>query len=82
MLQMPNDGLQLRSAISIPAEGQRLREKHAIAPAAARLCWVAFESQALDFITMRIEKYQVPCSKRHVNISFARTFSFDRPHVR
>ena len=36
-----NDGLQLRRAISIRAEGKKLLEKHAIAPSAARLCWVA-----------------------------------------
>jgi hypothetical protein len=34
-----NDGLQLRRAISIQAEGTRLLEKHAIAPSAARLCY-------------------------------------------
>jgi hypothetical protein len=33
-----NDGLQLRRAISIQAEGIRLLKKHAIAPSAARLC--------------------------------------------
>ncbi|MBC8032497.1 MAG: hypothetical protein H7Z16_20605 [Pyrinomonadaceae bacterium] len=38
-----NDGLQLRRAISIQAEGKKLFEKHAIAPSAARLCWAAFE---------------------------------------
>jgi len=37
----PNDGLQLRRAISIQAEGKKLLEKDAIAPSAARLCWVA-----------------------------------------
>jgi hypothetical protein len=35
----PNDGLQLRRAITIQAEGKKLFEKHAIAPSAARLCW-------------------------------------------
>jgi hypothetical protein len=35
----PNDGLQLRRAISIGAERKSLREKHAIAPSAARLCY-------------------------------------------
>jgi hypothetical protein len=39
--EMPNDGLQLRRAISIRAEGKRLLEKHATAPSAARLCYVA-----------------------------------------
>jgi hypothetical protein len=34
-----NDGLQLRRAISIQAEGKKLFEKHAIAPSAARLCY-------------------------------------------
>jgi hypothetical protein len=34
------DGLQLRRAISIQAEGTRLLEKHAIAPSAARLCFM------------------------------------------
>ena len=38
---MPNDGLQLRRAISIQAEGTRLLEKNAIAPSAARLCYPA-----------------------------------------
>jgi hypothetical protein len=36
-----NAGLQLRRAISIQAKGTRLLEKHAIAPSAARLCYVA-----------------------------------------
>ena len=41
-LMMPNaDGLQLRPAISIQAQGIRLLERHAIAPSAARLCWIA-----------------------------------------
>jgi hypothetical protein len=31
----------LRRAISIQAEGIRSLEKHAIAPSAARLCWIA-----------------------------------------
>ena len=38
---MPNAGLQLRRAIGIQAEENRLLEKHAIAPSAARLCWGA-----------------------------------------
>jgi hypothetical protein len=37
------DGLQLRRAISIQAEGKRSLEKHAIAPSAARLCSTAFQ---------------------------------------
>jgi hypothetical protein len=37
----PNDGLQLRRAISIEAEGMKLLEKHAVAPSAARLCSAA-----------------------------------------
>jgi hypothetical protein len=36
-----NGGLQLRRAISIQVEGKQLLENHAIAPAAARLCYVA-----------------------------------------
>jgi len=36
----PNVGLQLRRAISIQAEGTKLLEKHAIAPSAARLCFM------------------------------------------
>jgi hypothetical protein len=36
-----NDGLQLRRAISIQAEGKKLLEKHAIASSAARLCYAA-----------------------------------------
>ena len=36
----PNAGLQLRRAITIQAEGIRLLEKHAIAPSAARLCFM------------------------------------------
>jgi hypothetical protein len=39
LISAPNDGLQLRRAISIQAEGMKLLEKHAIAPSAARLCW-------------------------------------------
>jgi sterol desaturase/sphingolipid hydroxylase (fatty acid hydroxylase superfamily) len=38
---MPNDGLQLRRAMTIQAKGIKLLEKHAIAPSAARLCWIA-----------------------------------------
>jgi hypothetical protein len=37
----PNAGLQLRRAITIQAEGQRLLAKDAIAPSAARLCSAA-----------------------------------------
>jgi len=40
-MEAANDGLQLRRAISIQAEGTGLFEKHAIAPSAARLCWDA-----------------------------------------
>ena len=36
-----NDGLQLRRAISIQAQEKKLVGKHAIAPSAARLCYVA-----------------------------------------
>jgi len=36
-----NAGLQLRRAISIRPEGKSLLEKHAVAPSAARLCYVA-----------------------------------------
>jgi len=36
-----NGGLQLRRAISIQAEGARPLEKDAIAPSAARLCWMS-----------------------------------------
>jgi hypothetical protein len=36
--QQPNEGLQLRRAISIQAEGKKLFKKDAIAPSAARLC--------------------------------------------
>jgi len=39
MRKTHNDGLQLRRAISIQAEGKKLLEKHAIAPSAARLCY-------------------------------------------
>jgi hypothetical protein len=39
--RLANDGLQLRRAITIQAEGMRLLEKHAIAPSAARLCYMA-----------------------------------------
>jgi hypothetical protein len=37
----PNAGLQLRRAISIQAERKGLLKSHAIAPSAARLCYVA-----------------------------------------
>jgi hypothetical protein len=37
----PNAGLQLRRAISTQAEGTKLLEKHAVAPSAARLCYIA-----------------------------------------
>jgi hypothetical protein len=36
--EAPNDGLQLRRAISVQGEGTNVLEKHAIAPSAARLC--------------------------------------------
>jgi len=39
--EAPNVGLQLRRAISIHVELKKLLEKHAIAPSAARLCWMA-----------------------------------------
>jgi hypothetical protein len=39
-----NACLQLRRAISIQAEGTRLLEKDAIAPSAARLCYVALDA--------------------------------------
>jgi hypothetical protein len=39
--KMSNAGLQLRRAIIIQAEGTRLLEKYAIAPSAARLCYIA-----------------------------------------
>jgi hypothetical protein len=39
--KQPNAGLQLRRAITIQADGKRLLEKNAIAPSAARLCWMA-----------------------------------------
>jgi hypothetical protein len=37
----PNDCLQLRRPISIQAAMKKLLEKEAIAPSAARLCWMA-----------------------------------------
>jgi hypothetical protein len=43
--RLSNAGLQLRRAISIQAEGNKLLEKHAIAPSAARLCCVALFDQ-------------------------------------
>jgi len=50
----PNDGLQLRRAITIQTEGTKLLEKHAIAPSAARLCWIAFDvSDLLWLSTLR-----------------------------
>src|SRR6185503_3735386 len=42
-----NDRLQLRRAISIQAEGKKLLEKHAIAPSAARLCWMRPQQKLL-----------------------------------
>ena len=47
----PNDGLQLRRAISIRADGAMLLEKHAIAPSAARLCWTASYKERDYFTT-------------------------------
>jgi len=38
--KLANGGLQLRRAISIQAEGKKLLGKHAVAPSAARLCWM------------------------------------------
>jgi hypothetical protein len=40
-VRLPNDGLQVRRAIGIPAEGIRLLEKNAIAPSTPRLCWMS-----------------------------------------
>jgi hypothetical protein len=37
--------------------------------------------QAFHFVTSGIEKYQVFCAERHVNVDFAGRFSFDRPHL-
>ena len=37
-----HDGLQLRARDRIQAVGTRLLQKRAIAPSAARLCWVRF----------------------------------------
>src|SRR5687768_13817889 len=48
---MPDRGLQLRRAISIQAEGKELLEKNAIAPAAARLCYVAADASACNLTT-------------------------------
>jgi hypothetical protein len=48
---LANDGLQLRRAISIQAEGQRLLEKHAVAPSAARLCSAATKMNHLPSIS-------------------------------
>jgi hypothetical protein len=48
-MQPPNDGLQLRRAISIQAEGKTLLEKHAIAPSAARLCSTARQNSQGTF---------------------------------
>ena len=42
-----NAGLQLRRAISIQPEEIELLEKHAIAPSAARLCWIASRRKLL-----------------------------------
>jgi hypothetical protein len=44
-----NAGLQLRRAITIQAEGKKLLEKHAIAPSAARLCYIAASSIIIFF---------------------------------
>jgi hypothetical protein len=46
------DGLQLRRAISIQAEGKKFLEKDAIAPSAARLCWAA----RFDLLACTIDK--------------------------
>ena len=45
MTKKSDDGLQLRRAISIKAEGKKFLEKYAVAPSAARLCYAAVEAQ-------------------------------------
>jgi hypothetical protein len=41
--EQPKAGLQLRRAISIQAEREKLLEEHAIASSAAWLCWAAHD---------------------------------------
>src|SRR5918993_896059 len=53
-LRRHNDGLQLRRAISIQAEGTKLLEKHAIAPSAARLCYALAASELTEFLGFNI----------------------------
>ena len=54
----PNDGLQLRRAISIQAARKRLLEKHAIAPSAARRCSasLSFENSSDIVCTLNIAR--------------------------
>jgi len=63
----PNDGLQLRRAISIQANGKRLLKKHAVAPSAARLCWAAFAAMinVANYLFRLPESTSIDCfSKR------------------
>ncbi|SRR6266508_4247348 len=60
---MPNAGLQLRRAITVQAEGKKLLENHAIAPSAARHCWIAPGKKSLGLrpsIATYIETRKVP----------------------
>jgi hypothetical protein len=80
-----NAGLQLRRAISIQAEGIKLLEKHAIAPSAARLGYIARYRSIATLIKDRAEpatltelKYRIPIKAvPHVpsNVGTRRTYS-------
>jgi hypothetical protein len=50
-----NAGLQLRRAISIQPEGIKLFEKYAIAPSAARLCYVATGAPTISISGLRVD---------------------------
>ena len=46
----PNASLQLRRAISVQAAWNKLLEKRAIAPSAARLCWMVRLEKLLEIL--------------------------------
>jgi hypothetical protein len=76
----PNGGVDAAARFHSSIAGPVMM-RNTLPPLASNdLSWVASESQALHFITSRIEKYQISCSERHVNVGFACVFPFDGAH--
>jgi len=78
-----NAGLQLRRAINIQAEGMKSLEKHAIAPSAARLCYVPLfiSNRSIRFRHAAKADSLKKASDSAISLSFstkASTFQFAR----